>query len=84
MPVLQAIDVTWELSFLQTHAGSMTALSRIVLTIDPTLSPKEVHNYFQSMRQGILGAQWRDLNKKQFELAHLPCTVVPKSCGHNG
>ena len=70
MPVLQAIDVTWDQSFLQTNAGSMTALSRIVLTIDPTLSPKEVHNYFQSMRQRIIGAQWRDLNKKQVELAH--------------
>jgi hypothetical protein len=45
------------------------ALNRLVLTIDPTLSPKEVHNYFQSIRQRLFGAKWRDLKENQLELA---------------
>ena len=69
MPVLQAIDVTWNLSFLQTNAGSVTALSRIVLTIDPTLPPQELRASFQALRQRILGAKWRDLKESQLELA---------------
>jgi len=68
-PVLPAIDATWDSSFFQTQAGGVTALSRLVLTIDPTLSPKEVHNYFQAIRQRILGSKWRDLNESQLELA---------------
>ena len=69
-PVLRTIDATWEdTSFFQTQAGSVTALSRLVLTIDPTLSPKEVHNFFQAIRQRILGAKWRDLNESQLALA---------------
>ena len=68
-PALSAIDATWDPSFFQTQAGGVTALSRLVLTIDPTLSPKEVHNYFQAIRQRILGSKWRDLNESQLELA---------------
>jgi hypothetical protein len=68
-PVLPAIDATWDSSFFQTQAGGVTAFSRLVLTIDPTLSPKEVHNYFQAIRQRILGPKWRDLNESQLELA---------------
>jgi len=68
-PVLPAIEATWHSSFFQTPAGNVTALSRIVLTIDPTLSPKEVHNYFQAIRQRILGTKWRDLKERQLELA---------------
>jgi len=68
-PVLPAIDATWDSSFFQTQAGDVTALSRLVLTIDPTLSPKEVHNHFQAIRQRILGAKWRDLNEDQLKLA---------------
>ena len=69
IPNLPAIGVAWASSFFQTPAGSVTALSRIVLTIDPTLSPKEVHNCFQSIRQRFLGAKWRDLNESQLKLA---------------
>jgi hypothetical protein len=55
--------------YLETQAGSVTALSRIVLTIDLTLAPKAVHNYFQAIRQRILGAKWRDLKENQLALA---------------
>src|SRR4030095_15943856 len=68
-PVLPAIDATWDSSFFQTQAGGVTAFSRLVLTIDPTLSPKEVHNYFQAIRHRIRGPKWRDLNESQLELA---------------
>jgi hypothetical protein len=69
-PDLRTIDATWgDLTFFQTQTGSVTALNRLVLTIDPTLSPKEVHNYFQSIRQRLLGAKWRDLKENQLELA---------------
>jgi hypothetical protein len=69
IPVLPAIGVAWDSVHFQTQAGSVTALSRIVLTIDPTLSPKEVHSCFQSIRQRFLGAKWRDLNESQLKLA---------------
>ena len=68
-PVLSPIEATWEPVDLQTQAGRVTALGRIVLTIDPTLAPKEVHNYFQAIRQRILGAKWRDLKENQLALA---------------
>jgi hypothetical protein len=69
IPVVQSINHKWDFAVFQTDTGSVTALSRIVLTIDPTLSPKEVHHYFQSIRQSSLGAKWRDLRDRQFELA---------------
>jgi hypothetical protein len=68
-PILRTIDAEWQESSFQTPVGSVTALSRIILTIDPTLSPKEVRNAFQFIRQRILGAKWRDLKDKQLQLA---------------
>ncbi len=68
-PILRTIDATWQGSSFQIQIGSVTALSRLVLTIDPTLSPKEVSNSFQSICQRILGAKWRDLKENQLELA---------------
>jgi hypothetical protein len=69
MPVTQPIQDHCDWSFLETHAGRMTALSCIVLTLDPTLTPQEVGAAFQRIRQSILGAKWRDLNDKQLALA---------------
>jgi hypothetical protein len=68
-PALPPMEATRKPVTLQTQAGRVTALSRIVLTIDPTLSPKEVLNYFQAIRQRILGAKWRGLKERQLELA---------------
>jgi hypothetical protein len=68
-PVLQPIKTAYHWSELQTQAGSVTALSRIVLTIDPTVTPKEVSTAFQHIRQYVLGARWRDLADWQLALA---------------
>ena len=69
-PVLRTIDATWgDTSVFEIEMGNVTALNRLVLTIDPTLSPKEVHNAFQAIRQRVLGAKWRDLNEDQLKLA---------------
>jgi len=76
-PVLPAIDASWDISCFQTQDKSVTALSRLVLTIDPTLSPKEVHNYFQALRRRILGTKWRDLKENQLELARFALHCAP-------
>jgi hypothetical protein len=68
-PALPPIAASLKPVDFQTQAGRVTALSRIVLTIDPTLSPKEVHNYFQAIRQRILGVKWRALKETQLALA---------------
>jgi hypothetical protein len=77
-PVLHTIDATWDMSSFQTQTGSVTALSRLVLSIDPTLSPKEVHDYFQSIRQRLLGAKWRDLKENQLALARFAIHRAPE------
>lgn len=69
MPVLLPIKGSSHPSEFETHEGTVTALSRIVLTIDPTLTPKEVSTAFQRIRQQILGAKWRDLGERQLALA---------------
>lgn len=57
----------------------MTALSRIVLTIDPTLSPKEVCNYFQAIRQHVLGPKWRDLQEDNLQLIQFVLNRPPEA-----
>ena len=69
MPVMEPIQHQCDWSEFATHAGTTTALSRIVLTLDPTLTPKEVSIAFQHVRQSVLGASWRDLRDRQLALA---------------
>jgi hypothetical protein len=69
IPVMQPIQHHCDWSSIKTPAGSVTALSRIVLTLDPTLTPDEVGAAFQRIRQSLLGAKWRDLGNKQLALA---------------
>jgi len=47
----------------------LPALSRIVLTIDPALSPQEVAEHYRQLRQEIMPARHRDLSEKHLQLA---------------
>lgn len=50
-------------------ARKQSALSRIVLTVDPSLSPKEVAEYYRMIRQNALGTRHRDISEKHMQLA---------------
>lgn len=52
----------------------LSALSRIVLTVDPSLSPREVAEYYRKMRQEVMGARHRDLSEKHLQLAIFAAT----------
>jgi len=69
IPVLERFKATFNYSEFTVTQGRLTALSRIVLTIDPTHTADEVKNEYQHMRQCILGAGWRDLQDQQLQLA---------------
>jgi hypothetical protein len=69
VPVLQPIRYSAHWSSFQTPAGTVTALCRIELMIDPTLTPQEVSTAFQRIRQRLLGSKWRDLKERQLKLA---------------
>lgn len=47
----------------------LAALSRIVLTVDPTLSPKEVAEFYRRIRQHVLPGRHRELSEKHMQLA---------------
>jgi hypothetical protein len=47
----------------------LAALSRIVLTIDPALSPQEVAEHYRQKRQEIMPSRHRDLSEKHLQLA---------------
>src|SRR6266487_1574239 len=51
------------------QSRQLPALSRIVLTIDPALSPQEVAEHYRQLRQEILLARHRDLSEKHLQLA---------------
>jgi hypothetical protein len=76
-PVLRTIDATWAPSFFQTEQGSVTALSQVVLTLDPTLRPRQVAAAFQTIRQQLLGAHWQEVNERQLALARFACQRTP-------
>lgn len=46
------------------------ALSRITLTINPTIVPADVAEYYQQVRKQVLGRRYRNLSGKHLELAH--------------
>jgi hypothetical protein len=48
---------------------SIPALSRVTLTVDPTLSPREVAEYYRQYRQQVLGRRHRSLSEKHTALA---------------
>jgi hypothetical protein len=77
-PVLRTIDATWAPSFFQTEQGSVTALSQVVLTLDPTLRPSQVSAAFQTIRQQLLGAHWQEVNERQLALARFACQRTPE------
>ena len=76
VPVLETLGATWRWSTFQMPTGRVTALSHLVLIIDPTLTPQEVSTKFQRMRQRILGAKWRDLKDRQLALARFALHCV--------
>ncbi len=51
------------------QSRQLPALSRIVLTIDPALSPQEVAEHYRQLRQEIMPARHRDLSEKHLQLA---------------
>ena len=51
------------------QSRQLPALSRIVLTIDPALSPQEVAEHYRQIRQEIMPARHRDLSEKHLQLA---------------
>ena len=67
IPILESLKVEPQLSWSKEdliEGGMITALSRITLTVDPLMSPRELLTHFQALRQGILGARWRDLRDR--------------------
>jgi len=51
------------------QSRQLPALSRIVLTIDPALSPQEVAEHYRQIRQEIMPSRHRDLSEKHLQLA---------------
>ena len=49
--------------------SSFTALTRIQLTVDPTLSPKEVSEEYRTLREQVMGTRYRSLTEKHLALA---------------
>lgn len=47
----------------------LSSLTRIVLEIDPTMSPREVGEYYRSIRQEVQGTRHRDMTDKHLQLA---------------
>jgi hypothetical protein len=59
-----------ERSFVLRGADQIASLNRIRLTIDPTLSPREVANIYADMRRKIFGRQrYRAMSEKHIRLA---------------
>jgi len=52
----------------------LSALSRIVLTLDPSLSPKEVAEYYRKVREDVIGTRHRELSEKHMQLAIFAAT----------
>jgi hypothetical protein len=51
------------------QSRQLPALSRIVLTIDPALSPKEVAEQYRMARQEAIAGRHRELSEKHMQLA---------------
>jgi len=51
------------------HYRRLPILSRLVLVVDPTMSPREVADYYRQIRQRAVGARYRNLGEKHMELA---------------
>lgn len=59
-----------ERSFVFRGGDRISSLNRICLTIDPTLSPREVANIYADMRRKIFGRQrYRAMSEKHIRLA---------------
>jgi hypothetical protein len=72
IPIIEPLEVQSQLSAFKDNrieGGMITALSRIVFTVDPLVSPRELLTHFQAVRQSILGHKWRDLRDRQLALA---------------
>ena len=78
-PTLSAIDATWDPAFFQTQAGDVTALSRIVLTIDPTLSPKEYAQLFSGYPSTYPGVKMARFNREPARAC--PICLAPRPGG---
>lgn len=52
----------------------LSALSRIVLTLDPSLSPKEIAEYYRKVRENVIGTRHRELSDKHMQLAIFAAT----------
>lgn len=64
-------DLTPSISNLagRTIPKNMPAATRIQLTIDPTISPEEVTEYYRKFRQDLVGLRHRELSPKHLMLA---------------
>jgi hypothetical protein len=63
IPLLHPIDAGVQ------HNLDVPAATRVHLTVDPTLAPREVAEAFRRVRVAVLGAQHRDLSAKHLALA---------------
>lgn len=62
-PILEPFQ--WSLSFRM----SLTSLSRIHMTVDPTLSPNDVAEAYSKIRRQVVGERHRELSRKHMHLA---------------
>jgi hypothetical protein len=62
VPEIKAVTSTFQ-------SRRISALSRIVLTLDPALSPKEVAEQYRRIRQEVIPGRHRDLSEKHMQLA---------------
>ena len=68
IPVVSALRVTTQLR------SPLPVTTRITLTIDPTLTPREVAKHYGNVRQKVLGKRHRALTEKHIGLAMFSAT----------
>jgi hypothetical protein len=76
LPMVRRIDY-------QIHSPPLEVGTRITLTIDPTTTPQEVADYYQSIRKDMLPKRYRSLSEKHLRLARFValCGVEWKKWG---
>jgi hypothetical protein len=62
IPLVSAIDY-------ETKARQPLVLSRLLMTVDPSLSPREVSATYKRVRTQILGRRYRTMSQKHIQLA---------------
>lgn len=63
------IPVVYPMRARVRHLSPYTAASRIELSVDPAITPRELANYYRMLRSTLLGRRHRTLSEKHLRLA---------------